>query len=74
MKIAIGMFALGFMVTLGPVMAIKDMISSKLKAERQVCTEIAADVVTGIVTRTDYMGTRCPARLLIEGNANAPHD
>ncbi len=74
MKMAIGMFALGFVVALGPVMVIGDAISSKLKVERQVCTEIAADVGTGIVTRTDYMGTRCPARLLIEGNAHVPHD
>ena len=61
-----------FGVALGT--AISTAINSDRKAERQVCTEIAEDVAAGTITRTAYMGTRCPARLLIEGNAHVPHD
>ena len=74
MKATIAMLALGFLVGLGPAIVIGDAISSERKAERQVCMEIAMDVTAGAVTRSAYMGTRCSARLLIQGNDNDAHD
>ena len=73
MKMTIGMLTLGSMIGVVFGVAIGNVVSSERKAERQVCMEIAMDVTAGVVTRSAYMGTRCSARLLIQGNDHDAH-